>query len=54
MMNELQIFADAASADTFIYLSAIFALACAASAVWLVGQTPTQQALSPSIIRRAL
>ena len=54
MMNELQIFAYAASADTFIYLSAIFALAYAACAVWLVGQAPTQRALSPSIVRRAL
>jgi hypothetical protein len=54
MMNELQIFAYAASGDTFIYMSATFALAYAAWAVWLVGQTPTQRALSPSIVRRAL
>jgi hypothetical protein len=54
MMNELQIFTEAASSDTFVDLSAIFALACAACALWLVGQTPTQPALSPSIVRRAL
>jgi hypothetical protein len=54
MMNELQIFAYATSADTFIYLSAIFALAYAAWAVWLVGRAPSQQALQTSIVRRAL
>jgi hypothetical protein len=54
MLNELQIFADAASADIFVYLSAICALAYAACAIWLIGHAPTQRALSPSIVRRAL
>ena len=54
MMDELEIFTAAASTDTFFYLSAVFALAYAAWAVWLVGQAPTQRALQASIIRRAL
>ena len=54
MMNELEIITELASSNTFIVLSAIFTLACTACAVWLVGQAPTQRALSPSIVRRAL
>jgi hypothetical protein len=54
MMNELQVFTEAAATDTFVYLSAVFALAYAAWAVWLAGRTPTQRVLPPSIIRRAL
>ena len=54
MMNELEIFMQAASSDTFVYLSVIFALVYAAYAVWLVGQPPTQRALQASMIRRAL
>jgi hypothetical protein len=54
MMNELEIITEVASSNTFVVLSAIFALACTACALWLVGQTPTQPALSPSIVRRAL
>jgi hypothetical protein len=54
MMNELEVFTTAASTDTFFYLSAVFALAYAACAVWLVGQAPTQQAPQAPIIRRAL
>lgn len=54
MMNELEIFTEAASSDTFVYLSVVFALAYAALAVGLVGRTPTQRVLPASIIRRAL
>ena len=54
MMNELQVFTEAASSDTFVYLSLVFALAYAAWAVWLVGRAPSQQVLQASIVRRAL
>lgn len=54
MMNELEVFTATASSDTFVYLSLICALAYAAGVVWLVGRSPTQQALQASIVRRAL
>ena len=54
MVNELQVFTEVASSDTFVYLSLIFALAYAAWAVWLVGRAPSQQVLQASIVRRAL
>ena len=54
MMNELEIFTEAASSDTFVYLSLVCALAYTAWTVWLIGQAPTQRALQVSIIRRAL
>jgi len=54
MMNELQVFAEAASTDTFFYLSAAFALAYAAWVVWLVGRAPSPRELQASIIRCAL
>jgi hypothetical protein len=54
MMNELELFTEAASSNTFVYLSVVFALAYAAWTVWLIGQAPTQRALQASMIRRAL
>jgi hypothetical protein len=54
MMNELQVFTEAASSDTFVYLSLVCALAFAAVVVGLAGQAPAQPALQASIVRRAL
>jgi hypothetical protein len=42
MMTELQIFTEVASSSTFLVMSAIFALAYAGLAVWLVGRKQTQ------------
>jgi len=53
MTNELEIFTAAASIDTFIYLSAVFALGYAAFALWLIGTAPPQQKLPASLVRRA-
>jgi hypothetical protein len=54
MMNELEVFTEVAASDTFLYLSAVFALAYAAWAVWLFGRAPAQRSLPASIIRRTL
>jgi hypothetical protein len=53
MTNELDIFTGAASTETFMVLSAIFALAYAAWALWIVGQT-SEQTRPASPIRGAL
>jgi hypothetical protein len=42
MMTELQIFTEVASSSTFLVISAIFALAYAGLAIWLVGRKQRQ------------
>jgi hypothetical protein len=53
MTNELEIFAAVASTQTFIVLSAIFALSYTAWALWITGYASTSQVLPASLIRRA-
>ena len=42
MLNELQIFTEAAASDMFVWLSAVFALIYAACAVGLVAEPSAQ------------
>ena len=53
-MNELQIFAEPASSEAFVYLSLIFILGYAAGAVWLLGKAPVQETPRASLVHRAL
>jgi hypothetical protein len=53
-MNELQIFAEPASSEAFVYLSLIFILDYAAGAAWLLGKASVQETPRASLVHRAL